>query len=1302
MDVSILSLTRLLRTTRKRLQSLLFAACIANLARLWHAEAMDSLLDRLDALADDIPRERVHTHLSLWDERYRSAFEPEEMIAHIRAVDELRHDRKVKVLTRRGKSNAVKITVISHDRASLFAVITGTLGACGYSTDSGKVFTARRKKHKPSRGRRRLLPRRQKPEERVIIDSFHGSIADDEDDSGWLRRFVARIEEAVALLSTGRDVETLEARRLVNSWVAARLEKSERDWLGVLCPVHVDIDNSGDCTRLEVRSQDTPIFLYSFAIALSLRGIRIEGVSINTRGGEIFDQMDLLDAHSNRIEDEARLAELRFSVLLTKQFTYFLQDAPDAFAALGRFERLTEDIFRESGAGQHVWMERFGDPRALRDLARILGASDFIWEDFIRSQHEQLLPLLGMREKGTNVDFSMKALSDRLEQALAQSKDGWGEALNRWKDEEIFSVDLEHILNPTRDVRALAEPLSRVAEQVVGCAVSHVYDACVEKFGKPRTTAGQVTRMAVFGLGKLGGVALGYASDIELLFVYADSGRTDGRDPVDNSVFFEKLVREVRSVIKARREGVFQLDLRLRPYGQSGSLACSLDAFCRYYGPGGAALSYERLALVRLRAIAGDHALGARVQRLRDVFVYESRSVSVEEIQELRARQIGVKASAAKLNVKFSPGALVDLEYCVQLLQVIYGGANPELRTSRISYALQRLCDAGFLEAEESRSLTDAYYFLRRLINGLRMLRGNALDLFLPAADSLEFAHLARRMGYQRRQGLDVGRQLVVDFGRYTATIRRFVGRCFGREYLPDNASGNVVDILLDDHPGEERVATVLSRMGLKDPALGLRNLQSLASRERGGGLFSQLAILAGDMLQFVPAPDMALNNWERFVRELPDPGVHYGRLLLMPSRLEMMLSIFATSQFMADVLIRNPDFLEWVTDAHVVQVEHDVEGMLTGMQRFVGKAADGAEWLDRIRRFRRREILRIGTCDACLQLPVEGVTHELSVLAEAILRHVLQGVYESLSTQWRGRGRPVASLEGFVLLAFGKLGGGELNYSSDIDLVSFCDPERAEVDEQDAVEFYAKLVEQVRECLTRHTAEGYVYRVDFRLRPYGRSGPLVATRRAAQRYYKSVAALWEVQALLKARAVAGNIELGASILGTLRIAFDRFSDGAAIAEAVAHMRTSAIRVHVSDEAIDVKTGEGGIRDVEFLVQALQLFAMARGEAVWIGGTLPAIAHLSRLSLLSGTEAKQLSNDYAFLRRVEHFLQLLDDQQRHTLPKESAAHTALSRRAMGHAADSATFEETLFRVRRRVHALHKAILTRLREEPVIS
>jgi glutamate-ammonia-ligase adenylyltransferase len=540
----------------------------------------------------------------------------------------------------------------------------------------------------------------------------------------------------------------------------------------------VAIDQLPHATRLRLRAPDAPAFLYALSTALSLHDLQIEKTRVQTIEGQAIDEIDVVDAHQKPITDENRVQQLRLSVLLTQRFAYFLDRAPDPFAALQRFEKLSEKISQMQEREQ--WLALLADPLSMSELAKVLGASEFLWEDFIRSRADVLLPALQRRARGQAVCPPSRTLPRRLADTLAGAKtlDEMRARLNDFKDNELFLIDLDHILtieNLDAAFQILSERLVLLAENLVSAAAGFVYADLVKRHGRPSPVPGY----AIFGLGKLGGVALGYASDIELLFLFDSDGKTSGgkNASLPNSEFFAQLARETCDSIQAKHEGIFRVDLRLRPYGKSGPLASSREQFAQYYGSGGKAHPFERLALVRLRWIAGDARLGASIDQLRDEFVYESGDLNLDAIWEISGKMRQQHLQGKKLNSKHSPGALADLESTVQLLQVMHAGDAPQLRTPRLHEAIQSLRRAGILSPIEFDELTAAYQFFRRLINAQRLLRGTAEDLFLPPPNSDELAHLARRMNYPL--GENEAAALLADFERHTQAIRQFVRRRF-------------------------------------------------------------------------------------------------------------------------------------------------------------------------------------------------------------------------------------------------------------------------------------------------------------------------------------------------------------------------------------------------------------------------------------------------------------------------------------------------------------------------------------------
>ena len=515
-------------------------------------------------------------------------------------------------------------------------------------------------------------------------------------------------------------------------------------------PLDVRIDNDAHetATVLYIRGDDTIGFLYELANALTLSGVNIEQVQISAEQGLASDTLLVTDARrGGKIVEADRLQELQAAVVLIKHFTHLLPGAPDPTAALLHFRSFLRDLFQRPD-----WFEQLSSlerPEVLSALARLLGVSDFLWEDFLRLQYANLFPVL-RDMAGLEQAKSARQLTDELQAAMqtAPSIEDRRRHLNEFKDRELFRIDMRHILDRSGGIDAFGREMTDLAEVIVVTSVELCLAELTERFGVPHGEDGSACRLAVCALGKCGGKELGFASDIELMFVYEIEGSTDGREPLDNANFFARLVEGVCHTIRARSEGIFRIDLRLRPYGRSGSLAVGCDSFQQYFHLDGPAWPYERQSLVKLRPIAGDEEFGNHLIKLRDEIVYTGLPVDYAAIRAMRERQVRHLVGAEIFNAKLSPGGLVDLEYLVQALQISHGKTQPELRTTNTRDALQMLSRLKLLDDVEYRRLCDAYAFLRNVIESLRMVRGDARDLAIPASKSAEFESLARRMGY--------------------------------------------------------------------------------------------------------------------------------------------------------------------------------------------------------------------------------------------------------------------------------------------------------------------------------------------------------------------------------------------------------------------------------------------------------------------------------------------------------------------------------------------------------------------------
>jgi len=547
------------------------------------------------------------------------------------------------------------------------------------------------------------------------------------------------------------------------------------------------------------------------------------------------------------------------------------------------------------------------------------------------------------------------------------------------------------------------------------------------------------------------------------------------------------------------------------------------------------------------------------------------------------------------------------------------------------------------------------------------MARGSAQDVTLPLLESEEYDHLARRAGYASDGRFSAASQLHLDIETQSATVRRFVERYFTRSSLPSQRIGNVVDLILVDSVPPELQQKIMTQVGFKNPTRAYFNLMKLAKSGKNRDQFAKLGVLAFDALLHKADPDRALNNWERFAREVPNPDAHFKLLLRQPMRLDILLDIFSSSQFLSDTLIQHPNYFSWATHPHILRQEIRRGVFSEELGTLKRTCRNLKEWYRELRRFRRKELLRIAIRDICLQESLVSITRSLSLLAESIVQIALEYAWEYVIPEEETR-RVFENR--FCILAFGKCGASELNYSSDIDLIAFYEDEKSDEKNADEIRaIYKKVIDRLTQSLTAYTEEGYVYRMDFTLRPFGRSGEWLSSFAGLTRYYQNSAALWEIQALLKTRPLAGNWWLGWTFLHDISSLLRRPYPKEDIIASIKKLRElSAQKSGKHGQVVDIKSGHGGIRDIEFLAQGLQLIYGQRFPEIFTRKTLSTLERLKRVGLLPFEIGEQLKKYYIFFRQLEHFMQLVEDRRIHALPKDRHELESLAKKLLGNRA----------------------------------
>jgi glutamate-ammonia-ligase adenylyltransferase len=613
------------------------------------------------------------------------------------------------------------LSIAARDAVGTLSIIAGMLTAARFNIETADIFTV-------------LVPMPTRPGSRTAtpalarraLDVFQVRAPGGTTDATWTR-WREGVAELLDVLTT-RDSE--EARnRLVDR--VAEVLRSQLDAEDRLWPVTVSALEHDRDTALRIQGQDTPGFLFALTNALALLGINIVRAEIRTLDGESDDLFWVSDAHGERL-DAQRIDQVRAAVALIKQFTVLLPHAPNPAQALTDFSALTRQLLAR--ADWSAELPALASPEVQRTLADLLGTSAFLWDDFLRMQYSNLFPVVGDVTYGSG-RRTKAALEAQLQDDMTTLSgfEARKQVLNAFKDREMFRIDLRHIREQI-DFRSFSAELTDLADLVIAAAAQLV----VDQLGPPPCA------WAICGLGKFGGQEMGFASDVEALFVYADDDRPGGDE---TARYFDSFVRSFIGTLATQREGIFELDLRLRPHGNAGPLASSLSGLAAYYDADGPARQFERMALVKLRPVAGDVALGRHVEARRNAYVYSGSPLDRGDISHLRTRQATELVPAGVVNAKYSAGGVVDLEYWVQARQIEAGHSDDRVRVPNTLLAVQRLREGGHVEAALAQQITATYSFLRRLIDALRVVRGHARDLAIPSNSARDFAYLARRLG---------------------------------------------------------------------------------------------------------------------------------------------------------------------------------------------------------------------------------------------------------------------------------------------------------------------------------------------------------------------------------------------------------------------------------------------------------------------------------------------------------------------------------------------------------------------------
>ena len=823
------------------------------------------------------------------------------------------------------------------------------------------------------------------------------------------------------------------------------------------------------------------------------------------------------------------------------------------------------------------------------------------------------------------------------------------------------------------DLGEVVEAMTRFADFAIQTHLAALMDEMVAAHGMPTGhDSGLPQQMMVLAMGKQGGGELNVSSDIDLIFVYPEDGDTaaaEGQRQLSNHEFFGRLGKKLIAALSEIIEDgfTFRVDMALRPNGASGPLVASLNMVEEYLIVQGR--EWERYAWVKARAVTGAAADIAALDAIVRPFVFR-RYLDFGVIDAIRNMHAQIRAEVNRQerlhpdrsnNVKLGRGGIREIEFLAQVFQLIRGGRDAALRERSTRATLRVLADKELLPRETVDKLLAAYSFLRNLEHRLQYL-DDAQTHTLPANDA-DRQVVAQMMGLPDAAtllaALDAQRAFVA--GQFDAIFSDKTGN--GN----NNGNGDAVDPQPSgecaDLDNREAIEARLAALGFDDAAGASQRLMTTWQTPRMQALpeasRARLLALVNAALPLVTriereagvgSHSATLGRLLDFFEAIARRSAYLSLLTEYPHTLERVIRMMNASGWAATFLSQHPILLDELLDDRVHSAAPDTPALAAGLQAELAAASGDTErQMDLLREAHHVQLFRLLAQDLAGELTVERLADYLSALADTIVAATIQAVWQTIATRHRDVPR-------FAVIAYGKLGGKELGYISDLDVIFLFDD-----DDQDAPGNYAKLAQRFITWMTAHTSAGILFDIDTALRPDGASGMLVSSVAAFERYQDSSAWIWEHQALTRARFCAGDAAIGARFEAerckVLRR--DRDAQAAGLRDEVLKMRKKMHDAYPNRTALfDLKQDAGGMIDIEFIVQYLVLRHAARYSALTGNvGNIALLRLCGELGLIDAALAGAVGDAYRAMRKLQHQLRLQGQDNARVEPAQVERHT---------------------------------------------
>ncbi len=910
------------------------------------------------------------------------------------------------------------------------------------------------------------------------------------------------------------------------------------------------------------------------------------------------------------------------------------KNAADPQLALATIVKLAE----ESASSMR---DALGDPEKARCLIFCLGASETVAAE-ISNSGAGWLPVFDSARTET-ADSMLSQM--RCDLSGVETRAKLAGKLSEFKRRIFFKISIADLARQI-DVKQTMLLMSRLADECVRAA----FGAALRLAGE---RAGEAGEFCVLAMGKLGANELNLNSDLDLVYIFNPA--TDGGGSIAAARIGEIITESLSA-------GCFRIDLRLRPGGRNSPLAVPFDGALSFYQTFGQ--TWERAALLRARPVAGSLELGRQLLDELRRFVYRSY-LDFDTLRQLRAMKHKVEAELRsplmiERDLKLGYGGIRELEFIVQALTLIYGGRDPRIRTEKTVEALELLADYGYLPAARAQKLAEAYLFLRNVEHKLQIVSGRQTHA-LPT-DEPGMRALAARLGMGKSPGATLRLRAMLRKHR-ELIANQFRETLAGGEEESTTKITDVARAAWRSAPDPDSAQRGLDALGFAHPKASSLSLEMLArgsphapASPRRSELLDTLGPVLLDEISRLPDPDLALRNLVDFISAVGARTSFLALLEQHPPTRRVLLGLFASSSHLSSLFIRHPDMLDTLVRSDLARRRRNREELEQELSGLMNAAADFESRLDTLRTFRHQEFLRIAIADVAGELDLREAEAELTLLAETVLRQALD----------LARSEAALRLEiprglNLCCIAMGRLGAAEMSYNSDLDLIFVYDEEGEAMRGREVA---ARVVQKLIGILEARTREGYAYKLDLRLRPSGNQGPLVTSLDGFREYHRQSSAVWERQALVRARVVAGAQKLGEAV-ETARQEFV-FGRGLSVAEVkeIALMR-NRMELEIGAESktrLNLKQGRGGLVDVEFVAQMMALAHGFRHPELRKRSTRELLNELGWLRLIPAKEARDLKEGYEFISRLENRLRIETDQPAWALSTDPNALRPLARR----------------------------------------